>query len=53
MPIIIFSANRDAEGIAREAVADGYLTKPFDIDELLRLVATHASAADEHRAIVP
>jgi CheY-like chemotaxis protein len=39
MPIIICSANRDTQNIAKEAGADEFLTKPFDIDDLLGKVA--------------
>ena len=34
-PIILVSANKDTENIAREAGADDFLTKPFELDELL------------------
>jgi CheY-like chemotaxis protein len=39
LPIIICSANRDTENIAKEAGADGFLTKPFELDDLLGKVA--------------
>jgi DNA-binding response OmpR family regulator len=38
IPIILFSANRDTEKLAREAGADDFITKPFDIDELLEKI---------------
>lgn len=38
IPIIIFSANKDTEVIAQRAGADGFLAKPFDIDNLERMV---------------
>ena len=38
VPIIIFSANRDIEEIAMECGADGFLSKPFEINELLDIV---------------
>ncbi len=44
MPIIICSANRDTAAIAREAGADDFLTKPFDIDDLLEKVALYVGA---------
>lgn len=37
-PIIMISANRDTETIAKEAGADDFLAKPFDIDELLEKI---------------
>jgi DNA-binding response OmpR family regulator len=35
IPIIMISANKDTEKIAREAGADDFIGKPFDIDDLL------------------
>jgi DNA-binding response OmpR family regulator len=35
IPIVMISANRDTEQIARQAGADDFIAKPFDIDELL------------------
>lgn len=34
IPVIYFSANNDVESLAGQAGADGYLSKPFDIQEL-------------------
>ncbi len=41
IPIILISANTDTNVIAREAGADDFLLKPFEIDDLLALVARH------------
>ena len=41
IPVIIISANKDAEKIAQEAGADDFLAKPFDMDELLEKIARH------------
>lgn len=41
IPILLCSANGDGERIAREAGADGFIAKPFDIDALLLTVARH------------
>lgn len=38
IPIILLSANRDAEMIAKEVNADGFLAKPFEMDDVLALV---------------
>ena len=34
IPVIYFSANNDVERLSKEAGADTYLAKPFDLDEL-------------------
>ena len=38
IPIIYFSANNDIKGLAKLAGADTYLAKPFDIEELERVI---------------
>lgn len=43
IPIIMVSANRDTKDIAEKAGADGFLLKPFDLDQLLDVVAAHTS----------
>jgi CheY-like chemotaxis protein len=40
-PIIVLTAARDAAQRAREIGAAGYLAKPFDLEALLDVVATH------------
>ncbi len=42
IPIIIVSALNDLERIAHEAEADGYLEKPFEIENLLLMVEKYA-----------
>lgn len=39
IPIIYFSANNDVKALAQVAGADNYLAKPFDIDELEKMVS--------------
>jgi DNA-binding NtrC family response regulator len=39
IPVIYFSANNDVEKLAKDAGADTYLAKPFDLDELESLLA--------------
>lgn len=39
IPVIYFSANNDVEKLAKEAGADTYLAKPFDLDELENILA--------------
>jgi CheY-like chemotaxis protein len=41
LPILLFSASRDAEQIARDAGADGFVAKPFDFDNLLDIIERH------------
>ncbi|MHB1086728.1 MAG: ATP-binding protein [Minisyncoccota bacterium] len=41
--IIMISANKDTEKIAKAAGANGFLAKPFDMRDLLKAVATHVS----------
>ncbi len=41
IPIIILSALSDTKQIAEEIGADSYLTKPFDINNLLKTVANY------------
>jgi DNA-binding response OmpR family regulator len=41
IPVIMFSAHPSAEQTAREAGAEDFLAKPFDIDELLAKVAKY------------
>jgi len=41
VPILLVSASQDTRRVAEEAGADGFLLKPFDIDELLQVVRKH------------
>ena len=43
VPVIIVSAIRDIEKIAADYRADGYLPKPFEMDDLLSLIEKHLS----------
>lgn len=38
IPVILFSANPNLANLAKEAGADNYLKKPFDLDELEKIV---------------
>lgn len=44
IPIIMVSANKDTERIAKEAGADDFLAKPFEMKDLLSKVAFHLQA---------
>ena len=39
IPVIMFSAHPTAEKTAREAGADDFIAKPFELDELVEIVA--------------
>ena len=41
VPIIMISADRNTEKIAREAGANDFISKPFDMDELLEKIARY------------
>lgn len=41
IPVILFSANRDIEKYAKEAGANDFIEKPFEIKTLLEKVETH------------
>ena len=38
IPVVFFSANRDVDHLAKEARADFFLEKPFDLDVLVQMV---------------
>lgn len=38
IPVIYFSANNDIKSLAEQAGADTFLAKPFDIEELERVI---------------
>lgn len=42
IPIIMISANKDTKKIAKEAGADDFMTKPFEMDDLLAMVKKYA-----------
>lgn len=41
MPVILLSAQRGIKAIAKEVGADNFLAKPFEMDDLLALVAQY------------
>lgn len=40
VPVVVISAHNETEKIAKDAGADNFLSKPFNIDELLSMVKT-------------
>ncbi|WP_316840923.1 response regulator [Pedobacter gandavensis] len=44
IPVIYFTANNDVKSLAAQAGADGYLSKPFDIQELEDIIVRHLKA---------
>jgi len=47
IPVIYFSANNDIQSLARQAGADTYLEKPFDLNELEAVIDKVANGSDE------
>ena len=45
-PIVVLTAAEDARKRVEEIGAEGYLSKPFEIDDLIRAIERHAA----HRA---
>ena len=43
IPVILVSASGDLEQIAEKCQADGFLSKPFNLDDLVGLVNLHIS----------
>ena len=41
IPIVMFSANRDTEQIALQSGANDFLSKPFEIKDLIAMVNKH------------
>lgn len=41
IPVIIISAHANAEQSSKEAFADDFISKPFDLNELLALIEKH------------
>lgn len=46
IPLIFFSANTNVEQLSREAMADDYLKKPFNISELEEMVEKYSIKED-------
>jgi CheY-like chemotaxis protein len=44
IPIVVMTAAEQAEKRAKEIDADDFVAKPFDVDNLLRVVGRHVSA---------
>jgi two-component system, chemotaxis family, chemotaxis protein CheY len=44
-PIVVLTAAADAAQSAQQINADGYLSKPFDLSDLIDLVGRYASAS--------
>jgi len=43
IPVIYFSANNDVESLSKQAGADAYIAKPFDLDVLESVVSRFAN----------
>lgn len=42
IPVILISAMMSLEGFSKQAGADGYIRKPFDLEELNGVISRHA-----------
>jgi CheY-like chemotaxis protein len=49
IPIILLSAHRETERIAREAGADAFLAKPFEMSDVLSLAARYLGKVPDRR----
>ena len=47
IPVIMISASPDLENSAKEAGADDFLEKPFDMDDLLGKIDLHLNSSSE------
>jgi CheY-like chemotaxis protein len=47
-PIVVVTAAENARERAEEIGADGWLAKPFELDDVLRAAAIHAGPPDRH-----
>lgn len=47
IPIIMVSATKNIEQIAKASGADDYVSKPFQLDHLLEVVAKHINKTEE------
>jgi DNA-binding response OmpR family regulator len=48
VPIIVITAAESARRRARDIGADGYISKPFDIDHMLAVIHDHLRPADSY-----
>jgi DNA-binding response OmpR family regulator len=48
VPILMMSAQPGIEKSAREAGADDFLPKPFELDELINKIQAHLASGDGH-----
>ena len=47
IPVVIISANANIKELSYNCRADGYISKPFEIDELISTVQRHTGKARE------
>jgi DNA-binding response OmpR family regulator len=53
VPVLVLTASEDARRWARDVGADGWIPKPFDIDDLIAAVHRHTQAAARPGSIHP
>lgn len=44
IPLIMLSASTNMENVVKEVGADGYLSKPFEIEELWAVIGRHSAS---------
>ena len=44
IPVLLFSAHGDIEAISKEVNSDGYIAKPFDIEDFTRIIEEKLNA---------
>lgn len=49
IPVILMSANSELQTIAEESGADGFIAKPFEIDDLIHQIQSYYSCGQASR----
>ncbi len=49
IPVILFSAHKELESLAKKINADGYIQKPFEMAELIRIIKQSIVTAENNR----
>lgn len=52
IPVLMFSANNAIKKISKTCGANGYLAKPFDIEDMLELVELHTTPPPKKKVLM-